>query len=257
MELNITFLGTGTSMGVPVVGCSCPVCKSDDPRDKRTRTSLLIQSPQTTVVIDTGPDFRQQILRENINNIDAVVLTHEHRDHVAGLDDIRPFNIWQDKAMPVYSNLAVQTAIKREFHYAFGQNPYPGAPRFDLKSIDKNSNFQIGDIPFKCLEVIHGSLPVLCYRINDFTYITDCKIIEEEELEKIRGTKTLVINALHHKGHYSHLSVQEALEIINIIKPERAYLIHASHLIGKHAEVQASLPPNITMAYDGLQINIS
>jgi phosphoribosyl 1,2-cyclic phosphate phosphodiesterase len=243
-------------MGVPVVGCVCAVCTSADPRDARSRTAILIQSASTTVVIDAGPDFRQQMLREKVRSIDAVVLTHEHRDHIAGLDDIRPFNIWQNSAIDVFSNEAVQEVIKREYHYAFGENPYPGAPRFNLKLIDKNAKFSIGNLPFQAIEVMHGKLPILCYRIADFTYITDCKTISESEFEKIKGTKTLIINALHYKGHYSHLNVEEALALIEKIQPEHAYLLHCSHLLGKYSDVQPTLPKNVTLSYDGLCINI-
>ncbi|MEY4927942.1 MAG: hypothetical protein RI894_2378 [Bacteroidota bacterium] len=255
LNFRVTFLGTGTSMGVPVVGCKCEVCKSDDPRDTRTRTAILLQSDTTTVVIDAGPDFRQQVLRENLTKIDAIVLTHEHRDHIAGLDDIRPFNIWQDAAMPIYANDAVETVIKREYHYAFGENRYPGGPRFDLKTIDKHAKFTIGDLDFQAIEILHGSLPILCYRIQNFTYITDCKTISAVEFEKIIGTKILVINALHHKGHYSHLNLEEALEMIERINPERAFLIHSSHSMGKYADIQPTLPENVTLSYDGLHYN--
>ncbi len=254
MDFRVTLLGTGTSMGVPVVGCGCHVCKSDDPRDTRTRTSILLESNTTSVVIDTGPDFRHQVLRQNLTKLDAVVLTHEHRDHIAGLDDIRPFNIWQNTEIPIYSNDAVQTAIKREYHYAFGENPYPGSPRFELKRIDKNAKFTIGDLPFQAIEILHGNLPILCYRIHDFTYITDCKTIPPAEFEKVIGTKVLIINALHHKGHYSHLNLEEALELIERINPEQAYLTHCSHLMGKYADEQPKLPKNVTLGYDGLQI---
>lgn len=254
MKLTVRFLGTGTSIGVPVIGCSCEVCASTDLRDARTRTAILVQSATTNVVIDTGPDFRQQALRAKLARLDAVLLTHEHRDHVGGLDDIRAYNIWQQAAMPIYASEAVQAVIKRDYHYAFGENPYPGAPRFDLKQIDKNSVFRIGDLQFQAFEVLHGTLPILCFRCGDFTYITDCKTMSDEEFEKIKNTKTLVINALHHRKHPAHFNVEEAVDFINRVKPERAYLIHCSHLIGKYADMLSMLPENVQLSYDGLEI---
>lgn len=251
--MKFTFLGTGTSQGVPVITCMCAVCISTDKRDNRTRTSLLIQSENTSVVIDTGPDFRHQLLRENVKDLDAVVFTHGHKDHVAGLDDIRPFNYMLGKTMDVYAEEMVQEILKKEFSYAFVGHDYPGAPQINLKTIDETP-FQIGDIPFIPIRAIHKTLPVLGFRIHDFTYITDANFISKKELEKIKGTKILVLNALRKEKHFSHFNLQEAMEIVEIIKPERAYFTHISHHLGLYETVEKELPANVHLAYDGLQI---
>jgi phosphoribosyl 1,2-cyclic phosphate phosphodiesterase len=253
---RFTFLGTGTSQGVPVIGCMCDVCTSDDPRDNRLRCSALLsidnQGITTNIVIDTGPDFRQQMLREKINDITAVLYTHEHSDHIAGLDDIRPFNFRQNRPMPLYADPSVQTALKARFGYAFAENPYPGAPQLSLNSINKNDLITINNVEIQPIEVMHGSLPILGFRCGDLTYITDCKTIEKTEFEKIKGTKILILDALHHNEHHAHLNLKQALEIVAEIKPERAYFIHCSHHIGRAEVVNKTLPEGVSLAYDGL-----
>jgi phosphoribosyl 1,2-cyclic phosphate phosphodiesterase len=253
---RFTFLGTGTSSGVPVIGCACEVCSSDDPRDKRLRTSGLIsidnQGITTNIVIDTGPDFRQQMLREKIIDLTAVLYTHEHSDHTAGLDDLRPFNFLQKRPMPLYADLSVQAALKARFSYAFSENPYPGAPQLSLNTINKNDIFSINNVPIQPIEVMHGSLPILGFRCADLTYITDCKTIENVELDKIRGTKILILDALHHNEHHSHLNLQQALEIVAEVKPKRAYFTHCSHNMGRAEVVNKTLPKGVALAYDGL-----
>ena len=253
--MKFTFLGTGTSQGVPVITCNCEVCTSSDFRDNRTRTSLLIQSATTTVVIDTGPDFRAQLLREKVQDLDAVVFTHGHKDHVAGLDDIRPFNYMLHKTIKVYAELGVQEILKREFAYAFQPQEYPGVPQINLITIDEKP-FMIGDIPFIPIRAMHKTLPVLGFRIHDFTYITDANFIADTELEKIKGSKVLVLNALRREEHYSHFSLSQAIEIAQKINPEITYLTHVSHHMGLHQEVNNELPPGIKLAYDGLRIEL-
>ena len=253
--MRFTFLGTGTSQGVPVITCTCKVCTSSDKKDNRTRTSLLIQSETTAVVIDTGPDFRFQMLREEVKNLDAVVFTHGHKDHVAGLDDIRPFNYLLGKTIDVYSEERVQEILKKEFSYAFVGHDYPGAPQIRLQTINETP-FDIGDIHFVPIRAIHKDLPVLGFRIHDFTYITDANFIAESELEKIKGSKILVLNALRKEPHYSHFSLSEAIEIVHRIQPEKAFFTHISHHLGLHEDVEKELPENIFLAFDGLQINV-
>ncbi len=251
--MKFTFLGTGTSQGVPVITCQCEVCVSTDLKNNRTRSSLLIQSEKTIVVIDTGPDFRVQMLREKVQDLDAVLFTHGHKDHVAGLDDIRPFNYLLDKTIDVYAEERVQETLKREFSYAFTTQQYPGAPQIKLNTIDE-SPFMISDIPFIPIRAMHKDLPVLGFRVHDFTYITDANFIAETELEKIKGSKVLVLNALRKETHYSHFNLQQAIEIVEKIKPEHAYFTHISHHLGLHEDVEKELPNNVHLAYDGLQI---
>lgn len=253
--MKVTFLGTGTSQGIPVIACDCAVCSSDDIRDNRFRTSIMITSDQTNLVIDTGPDFRQQMLRENVKNLDGVVFTHEHKDHIAGMDDIRAFNFIQKKDMDIYATAEVQKALNRDFHYVFAKRKYPGVPLVKLHQID-NDPFIVGDIKLIPINVLHYMMPVKGYRVNDFSYITDAKTIPEEEFDKLRGTKILVINALRKTTHISHFNLEEALEIIERIKPHKAYLIHLSHLMGLHQELEKELPENVEIAFDGLTIEI-
>ncbi|WP_158828132.1 MBL fold metallo-hydrolase [Mucilaginibacter lacusdianchii] len=253
--MTITFLGTGTSQGVPVIACGCEVCTSTDRHDKRLRTSVLIESDGTTVVIDSGPDFRYQMLREGVKYLDAVVFTHEHKDHTAGLDDIRAFNFFQGKAMDVYAVPRVQESLKREFAYIFAEYKYPGIPELNLHSIGLKP-FDIGSLHLIPLEVLHYKLPVLGFRVNDFTYITDAKTISNSEKEKIKGSKVLVINALQKEPHISHFTLHEAIAFAQEIGAEITYLTHISHRLGKHADVSKELPPNVQLAYDGLKIEV-
>jgi phosphoribosyl 1,2-cyclic phosphate phosphodiesterase len=253
--LKVTFLGTGTSQGVPVIGCDCPVCSSLDFRDKRTRCAVHIEVDGKSFVIDTGPDFRTQMLRERITKLDAVIFTHEHKDHTAGLDDIRPFNFSQKKDMPIYGSKKVLTQIKKEFSYIFEEVKYPGVPSVIPYEIS-NDPFFAEDIPIIPIQVLHYRLPVFGFRLKDFTYITDAKYIDQKEIEKIKGSKVLVLNALQKEHHISHLTLEEAIDLVNIIKPEMAYFTHASHKLGTHHEIESQLPQNIRLAFDGLKIQI-
>lgn len=256
-KVLITLLGTGTSQGVPVIACKCNACTSESPKDKRLRCSVLISMHGENYVIDSGPDFRQQMLRENVETLSGVLFTHEHKDHLAGLDDVRAFNYIEKRDMQVYCTEQVEFALRREFHYVFDGNLYPGTPQLNLNRISKNEiirlNEQLSIIP---IEVLHYMLPVLAFRIGDFTYITDAKTITEEEKLKIKGTKTLVVNALRKEEHISHFNLKEALAFIEEINPEKAYLTHISHLFGKHEEIERDLPSNVFVAYDGLKIEI-
>lgn len=253
--MKITFLGTGTSQGIPVIACNCDVCLSKDPKDKRLRTSVMVEDKEKVIVIDAGPDFRQQMLHENVQRLDAVVFTHEHKDHIAGLDDVRAFNFKQKKDMDIYATPEVQTALIREFHYAFAEFKYPGVPRLKLHTVN-DAVFSVAGILFQPINVWHYKMPVKAYRIGDFTYITDANRIEEEELEKIRGSKIIVINALRKTDHISHFKLSEAVELLQQLQPEKAYLTHISHLLGKHEEVQKELPDFIQIAHDGLELVI-
>ena len=253
--MKITFLGTGTSQGVPVIACDCNVCTSKNKKDIRLRSSILIEDKGKSIVVDTGPDFRQQMLRENVQQLDAVVFTHEHKDHIAGLDDVRAFNFKQKADMEVYATVETQTALKREFHYAFAENPYPGVPKLNLNTID-NSSFKIGDVKLLPINVWYHKMPVKAYRIGNFTYITDANRIEEEELEKIRGSEIIVINALRKSDHISHFNLSGALELLDKLKPKKAYLTHISHLLGEHDKVSKELPGYVEIAYDGKEIII-
>jgi phosphoribosyl 1,2-cyclic phosphate phosphodiesterase len=251
--LRVTFLGTGTSQGIPVIACGCRVCSSDDPRDNRLRTSVMVQAAGKTLVIDSGPDFRYQMLRARVKDLDAILFTHEHKDHVAGLDDIRPFNYMLHKNIDVFATERVQEALKREFSYIFSDAPYFGLPKVILHTI-KEDAFHVGDIEIKPIPVMHYRLPILGFRIEDFTYITDAKTVSAESVEKIRGTRVLVINALQLEDHISHFSLAEALAFAAEINPEVTYLTHISHNLGLHEEVSKLLPSNVKLAYDGLVI---
>jgi phosphoribosyl 1,2-cyclic phosphate phosphodiesterase len=252
--LHFTFLGTGTSQGVPIIGCDCEVCTSPDPRDNRLRTSLLVSQGGRNVVIDCGPDFRQQMLRAKVQNLDAVVLTHEHNDHIIGLDDVRPFNFMQNRHMPLFGTASVLAEVKQRFEYIFEENPYPGAPMILPIEINHEAPFEVAGIPFQPFEVMHGNLPVTAFRIGDFAYITDMKTIAEGEKAKLRGLKTLAVNALHLEWHHSHLNLEEALDFIAEIKPEQAWITHIGHRMGLHEERSKLLPKGVGLAWDGLII---
>jgi phosphoribosyl 1,2-cyclic phosphate phosphodiesterase len=251
--MKVTFLGTGTSQGIPVIACDCNVCSSTNVFDNRLRTSVMIETKGKVIVVDTGPDFRQQMLREQVKHLDAVVFTHEHKDHIAGLDDVRAFNYITKEDFNVYATEQVQVALKRDFHYAFAEVKYPGVPSINLNTI-KNAPFEIEGVPIIPIEVLHYKLPVLGFRFGDFTYITDANYISEEEKEKIKGSKILVLNALRKEEHISHFSLQQAIDLISELKPEQAYLTHLSHKLGTHDEISAELPENIMLAYDGLKV---
>ena len=253
--MKVTFLGTGTSQGVPIITCTCAVCSSTDPRDNRLRTSVLIETEHTNIVLDTGPDFRQQMLRENVQKVDAIVFTHGHKDHTAGFDDIRGFNWKTKEAMEVYANEEVEIVLKRDFHYAFAEHKYPGVPNLNLNVI-QNKNFMIRDIPITPIEVLHYKLPVFGYRIGDFSYITDANFISDSEKEKLKGSKVLVLNALRKSEHISHFTLDQAVAIAQEIGAEQTYLIHMSHQMGLHSDIDQELPEGINLAYDGLAVNL-
>jgi len=254
--MKLTFLGTGTSQGVPVIACDCGVCLSTDIRDKRLRSSVMITINNLNYLIDCGPDFRQQMLREEIQDIRAILFTHEHKDHIAGMDDVRAFNFKHQKDMDVYCDMNVQKALLREFPYVFSDNKYPGVPEVNIHQINSNESFNIDGNLFTPIEVMHYKLPVLGFRVNDLTYITDAKTISRKEIEKIKGTRVLVINALRISEHISHFNLNEALSFINEVKPEVAYLTHVSHLMGRSEDVEKQLPDKVMLAYDGLQVDI-
>lgn len=255
--LEITFLGTGTSQGVPVIGCNCEVCLSKDKKDKRLRSSVLIRSDRgTQLTIDAGPDFRYQMLREKVSRLDAILVTHSHRDHVGGLDEVRSFNYLQQKSMPVYANRPAAEGIRSEYAYAFSQNNYPGLPQFDLREITPEDSIQVNELHIQAIEVMHHCLPVLAYRIGKFAYITDAKTISEKETAKLHGLDCLVVNALRKEEHFSHFTLQEALSLIERLQPKQAYLTHISHFLGFHEAVNSELPANVRLAYDTLKIRI-
>ncbi len=253
--MKITVLGSGTSQGIPVIACKCSVCISKNKKDSRLRSSILIDINEKKIVVDTGPDFRQQMLTQKIDQLDAVLFTHEHKDHIAGLDDVRAFNYIQKKAMDVYCSSRVEKALKREFHYVFSDFKYPGVPKINIHLIENKSFCLFETINILPIEVLHYKLPVFGYRIEDFTYITDAKTVSENELNKIKGTKTLIINCLRIQEHLSHFNLDEALDFISKVNPERTYLTHISHLFGCHEEIQTLLPENVFIAYDGLEIS--
>lgn len=253
--MQITFLGTGTSQGVPIIACPCNVCQSADVRDKRLRSSILIEEKGKTVVIDTGPDFRQQMLRENVKTLDAVIFTHEHKDHTGGFDDIRAFNYVQQKEMDVYASERVQLAIRRDYAYVFSDFKYPGIPEIKFHLL-KNEEITIEGINVLPIEVMHYKLPVFGFRIGDFTYITDANYISEKEKEKIKGSKIMVVNALRREQHISHFTFEEAIKLMEELKPEKAYFTHISHQLGLHEDVENELPDFISLAYDGLKLKV-
>ena len=252
--LKITFLGTGTSSGVPMVACDCKVCVSADAKDKRLRSSILVESSTTSFVVDTTPDFRYQMLREQVKKLDAVLYTHPHKDHIAGLDDVKAFTFLSGNPMKIFANELTQESLKREFYYIFTDKKYPGIPEVNLNTIDL-SPFLIGDIPVIPILVWHLHMPVLGFRFGDFTYITDANRMEEAEKEKIKGSKTLVLNALRHKKHLSHFTLDEATALVQELNVSQAYFTHISHQLGKHQEINKELPTGIELAYDGMQLS--
>ena len=251
--VKVTFLGTGTSQGVPVIGSNHPVCLSENPKDKRLRSSILVTIDDVNIVVDTGPDFRQQMLRAGVTHLEAVLFTHEHKDHTAGLDDIRPFNFRQKRDMDVFAEPSVQDALKREFQYIFADDKYPGVPKVKLHDI-QNEPFQVWGKEVIPIRVLHYKLPVFGFRFGNFTYITDANKITEAEKEKIRGSKVLVLNALRKEPHISHFTLQEAIDLVQELEVEKAYFTHISHILGFHDEVSKELPKNCFLAYDGLEI---
>lgn len=254
--MEVTFLGTGTSSGVPLIGCQCRVCKSADPRDKRLRSSILIREEEMTVCVDCGPDFRQQMLREDVRHLDAILMTHQHKDHTGGIDDIRSFNFINRRAIDFYCDYPTELGIKEQYSYAFTETEYPYLPKMNFIRIT-DKPFHIGNLPVLPIEVMHANMPVKAYRFGNFTYVTDAKTISPEERNKIRGTKILVLNALRKEPHYSHFSIDEALEVVDDIKPELTYFIHMSHQFGLHAEMEKIMPPHVRIAYDGLKIQVN
>jgi phosphoribosyl 1,2-cyclic phosphate phosphodiesterase len=254
--LKVYFLGTGTSQGIPVIGSDHPVCHSNDFKDKRLRVSVWISWENHSFVIDCGPDFRQQMLTSGCQKVDGILFTHEHSDHTAGIDDIRPFNFKQGN-IPIYLHERVLESLKERFAYVFETvNKYPGAPSVKPILVENNKNFKIGDKTAIPINVMHGDLQVFGYRIDDFAYLTDVKTVDDVEIVKLQNLEVMVVNALREEEHHSHFSLQEALEFINLIKPKKAYLIHISHTMGFHEEVQKKLPENVFLAYDNLEITI-
>ena len=254
--MKVTFLGTGTSQGVPVIACDCEVCLSSDSHDKRLRVSVLVEDNSRALVIDSGPDFRYQMLRAGVKHLYAILFTHEHKDHVAGLDDVRAFNYKQQTEIDVYAHKRVQNALRNEFHYIFSEAKYPGIPRLQLHEIKDNEPFSVSGIHIIPVSVMHFQLPVYGFRIGDFSYITDAKTISEPERDKIRGSKVLVINALQKEKHVSHLTFDEALHLAKEIGAEKTYLTHISHRLGIHKEISEELPDGVFLAYDGLELRI-
>jgi phosphoribosyl 1,2-cyclic phosphate phosphodiesterase len=251
--LTITLLGTGTSTGIPMIACGCEVCTSTDQHDKRLRSSIMLRSENTVLVVDTTPDFRYQMLRTGTSQLDAVLFTHPHKDHMAGLDDIRAFNFFSKRPMNIYANALTEEAIRRDFYYAFADARYPGVPEMNMTTIDE-SFFFIGDIPVQPIQVLHHKMPVFGFRFGDFTYITDANKIEDHEKEKIKGSKVLVLNALRKETHVSHFTLSDAVNLALELKVPEVYFTHISHQLGKHEDINRELPPHIRLAYDGLQI---
>jgi phosphoribosyl 1,2-cyclic phosphate phosphodiesterase len=255
-SLTIQFLGSGTSSGVPMIGCDCPVCQSSNAKDKRLRSSILVQSKTTSIVVDTSPDFRYQMLRTQLRQLDAILFTHPHKDHIAGLDDIRAFNYFLQKPIDVYADGHTQAALKREFAYAFETIKYPGVPDINLHHIDAHNKFKIGDITIEPILVQHHQMPVLGFRFGQFTYITDANHIEPSERQKIVGSQVLVLNALRKEKHISHFTLQEAVDLAQSLQVPRAFFTHISHQLGQHDTINAELPNGIELAFDGLRLEI-
>ena len=254
MSIQVEILGSGTSQGIPVIGCKCVVCLSDNSYDNRLRTSALIRVKGVNFVIDTGPDFRQQMLRHHVDKVDAVLYTHEHNDHIIGLDEVRSYNFLHKMDMPLYGLPRVIDEVKRRFSYIFVPSSYPGVPKCVTYHCHPQTPFEINGVVVEPIEVMHGSLPILGYKIGNVAYLTDVKSLSEQTITTIEGVDLLIISALHHEEHHSHSTLKQTLGLIDIIKPKRAYLIHMSHYMGLHNTIQATLPSNVFLAYDGLKI---
>ena len=254
-KLKVTFLGTGTSQGVPVLACKCAICTSKDTRDTRKRTSILVETEKTRIVIDTGPDFRQHCLREKLNRLDAVLFTHEHKDHIAGLDEVRAFNFINKMVMPVYATAQVYKALQREFAYIFSDEKYPGIPQIKVMEF-ANDHFPIGDMEIIPINVKHYRMDVKAFRINNFAYVTDANLIDDNERKKLQNLDVLVLNALRREPHISHFTFEEAIQVVKELAPKKAYFTHISHQLGLHELVNKELPENIELAFDGLQLVI-
>jgi phosphoribosyl 1,2-cyclic phosphate phosphodiesterase len=250
--VKVTFLGTGTSQGVPFIGCPCAVCNSANPKDKRLRCSVWIETPEASIVIDSGPDFRYQMLRAGVRRLDAIVFTHGHKDHVAGLDDIRPYNYFDKKPVGVYATEETQQALRREFSYIFTNPTYPGIPQITMHTIAAGQSFSINGLEITPIKLLHYELEVLGFRIGDFTYITDANYIAPEELLKVKGSKAMTLNALRHEAHVSHFTLAEAIEVAKDAGAQDVYFTHISHQLGLHDAVEATLPSGMHLAYDGL-----
>ena len=255
--MKITILGSGTSQGVPVIACECHVCRSESEKDKRLRSSILIEINGNTYCVDSGPDFRQQMLVNHVNRLDGILYTHEHKDHIAGMDDVRAFNYKQQRDMDMFCSVNVEEALRREFYYVFLKDGYPGIPKVKLHRISADFKFNLPcGQEVQPIEVLHYKLPVLGFRIKNFTYITDAKTVSGKEIEKIKGTEVLIVNALRIEEHLSHFNLEEALRFIEQINPKRAYITHISHLFGSHEEISDMLPENVYAAYDGLSFEV-
>jgi phosphoribosyl 1,2-cyclic phosphate phosphodiesterase len=249
-------LGTGTSQGVPIIGCTCEVCLSNEDKDVRLRSSALLSIGSSNIIIDTGPDFRQQMLRHKVDHLDGILLTHEHNDHVAGLDDIRPFNYMQKESIALFTSRRVIDDLKTKYNYIFAEERYPGAPSINLNEIGQES-FMIDQVSFQPIHYMHGSVPVIGFRVGDMAYITDIKFIEDTEIEKLKGVRNLIVGALHHRAHHSHFNLSEALTFAQKVNPEYVYITHISHYMGCYTAVNKTLPKGVQLAYDGLEIEIS
>ncbi len=252
--MQLTFLGTGTSAGIPLIGCNCEICQSDNPKDTRLRSSVLFQDDHHTAIVDTGPDFRAQMLQHNVDHLDAVLFTHEHRDHIAGLDDTRPYLFWTGNPMPIFCEEPVEKAIRRDFYYAFQDNPYPGSPQFQIRKIAPNSPFSVGSMEFTPLRIMHGKMPIVGFKCGSVAYITDANVIPEESWEQLIGIDILILNALRIETHHSHYNLQQAIAVAEKSQAKQVYFTHISHQLGLHQEINQQLPDNITLAYDGLTI---
>lgn len=254
-SIEITFLGTGTSSGVPMIGCDCEVCRSADPRDNRLRSSIMVRSSDTTLVVDTTPDFRYQMLRTRTNHVDAILFTHPHKDHIAGLDDIRAFNFFSRQPMQLFANYLTEEALRRDYYYAFAEHKYPGVPEVQMNLIDERP-FHVGGLSVVPIEVWHLKMPVLGFRFGKFTYITDANRLDEDAKEKVRGSEVLVLNALRKERHISHFNLEEAISLVRELNVPRAYFTHISHQLGLHAAISEELPEGIQLAHDGLTLRI-